>query len=285
MWLPASYGNGFALRDGAPLYPDLWKNCVGAWAPLLGPSGSTLRENSGFGNHGTLTAELATDWVPSPGKGGGYALEFVTDDYVTIPNATVYSVAANRTWSCWYKGTSDTEQVLIAYADTSANQPYFAIQIGPATGLLTNELITILNEPTGVSADLRLGYCTATRTELFDGNWHHIAVTADGVSYKIYLDGSSKTLTLGRGTNNGTPSISSWNITTIGASRRLSPYGHLNGQFDAAAIHGVALSEANIRLLSLRRGIAYELVPRRKKYFFDSGTSNRRRRLLLTGTH
>ena len=35
-------------------YPNLWRGCVGAWAPLLGISGRILRDNSGFGHHATL---------------------------------------------------------------------------------------------------------------------------------------------------------------------------------------------------------------------------------------
>ena len=74
MILPASYSNGFAPRDGQPLYPELWRGCVGAWCPSLGPTGLTLRDWSGFGNHGTLTnMDPGTDWVLS---GGRYALDF-----------------------------------------------------------------------------------------------------------------------------------------------------------------------------------------------------------------
>lgn len=55
MILPGRYANGFAPRDGQPLYPELWKGCVGAWNPGLGVTGLTLRDQSGFGRHGTLT--------------------------------------------------------------------------------------------------------------------------------------------------------------------------------------------------------------------------------------
>jgi len=64
MILPGTYQNGFAPRDGEPLFPELWDGCVGAWNPGLGPSGLTLRDWSPYKNHGTLTnMDAGTDWV------------------------------------------------------------------------------------------------------------------------------------------------------------------------------------------------------------------------------
>lgn len=54
MTVPGSYANGFAPRDGQPLYPELWKDCTGAWNPGLGPSGLILRDWSGRNNHADL---------------------------------------------------------------------------------------------------------------------------------------------------------------------------------------------------------------------------------------
>ena len=277
MIVPASYQSGFAPRDGQPLYPGLWRGCVGAWAPCLGPSGVTVRDWSGLANHATLTAE-GTDWGPF---GGRIALNFATDDYATIPNATAYSVGANRTWAIWYRGTSDTNQVLWGFANMFNNQPYFTIEIGPATALLTDELITIANEESGTAGTgCRIGYTTTTRTQLFDGNWHHIAVVANGTEYQIWLDGIQRTITVGRVPNNGTPVISTWSVSTIGASRRSSPYGYLNGQWNDARIYNRAISGDEIRRIAFRIGIAYEMAPRRRSSV-QVAAFNRRRRLLL----
>ena len=61
-----SYANGFAPRDGPPANPNLWQGLVGLWAPSLGPTGLTLRDQSGFQNDGTLTLMgPATTWVAS----------------------------------------------------------------------------------------------------------------------------------------------------------------------------------------------------------------------------
>lgn len=86
--IPGSYHNGFAPRDGAPLYPQLWAGCTGAWCPSLGPTGAVLRDWSGKARHGTLeNMTLDTAWSRShTGKGGGSgALLFDgTDDDVNV---------------------------------------------------------------------------------------------------------------------------------------------------------------------------------------------------------
>ena len=45
--------------------PNLWKGLVGCWKPSLGVTGiNTLRDVSGFGNHGTMNGSMTIDdWV------------------------------------------------------------------------------------------------------------------------------------------------------------------------------------------------------------------------------
>jgi hypothetical protein len=81
MILPGTYANGFAPRDGEPLFPELWRGCVGAWNPGLGPSGLTLRDWSPYKRHGAVTNMTADniwkvfgslqclDFNPSAGTG------------------------------------------------------------------------------------------------------------------------------------------------------------------------------------------------------------------------
>lgn len=79
-----SFSNGFASPwyDGRMKYPDLWRGCVGAWAPLLGPTGATLFDVSGRSKHGTLTnMDPATDLVVGR---YGHALDLDgSNDYVS----------------------------------------------------------------------------------------------------------------------------------------------------------------------------------------------------------
>jgi hypothetical protein len=108
MILPGTYQNGFAPRDGSPLYPELWRGCVGAWNPGLGPTGLTLRDWSGYGNHGTLTNITAQNcWKISEGR---HAMEFVssTDQSVQISSAqNQLSLPPKSFWiSTWARPTA-----------------------------------------------------------------------------------------------------------------------------------------------------------------------------------
>jgi hypothetical protein len=78
-------------------YPSLRQGLVRAWCPLLGPSGYTLLDRSGYGDHGVLTSmDAGSDWV---GTRYGWALDFdAVDDMV----ATNYTTAGEITYSCWF---------------------------------------------------------------------------------------------------------------------------------------------------------------------------------------
>ena len=63
----------FATHENSA-YPQLWRGCVGAWCPSLGPSGSRLHDFSGRQNWATLVnMDPATDWVVDE---GGLVLDF-----------------------------------------------------------------------------------------------------------------------------------------------------------------------------------------------------------------
>lgn len=68
-----SYGQGFARR-GESAKANLWHGLIGAWHPPLGPTGLTLFDQSGYGNHGALlNMDPGTDWVMTE---KGWALDF-----------------------------------------------------------------------------------------------------------------------------------------------------------------------------------------------------------------
>lgn len=78
-----SYKQGFARSRGDARYPGLRDGLVGLWLPALGPTGLTLRDISGYGNHGTLTGmDPATDWVVTE-KGWTLDCDGV-NDYVVV---------------------------------------------------------------------------------------------------------------------------------------------------------------------------------------------------------
>jgi hypothetical protein len=85
-----SYKQGFATGDDS-VAPGLWNGLVGLWAPILGPTGLTLRDQSAFQNHGTLTSmDPASDWV-STEKGWGLEVTDGSSEAVATPVLPVYT--------------------------------------------------------------------------------------------------------------------------------------------------------------------------------------------------
>lgn len=265
MILPASYSNGFAPRDGQPLYPELWRGCVGAWAPCLGPTGVTLRDWSGFGNHGTLTnMDAAGDWVPSQGR---YTLDFDgTDDVVAVGNAPSlqFNFTDRFSFSAWIKTTATTGGII---GKRSTTGWYFTIDGA--------NIISLVLQGTGVTAII----VNSVASGVSDGNWHHVAATyrgnssASGIS--MFVDGRQVSTTTVLNTVAGT-CINTDAVAIGGVSTTTFRF---TGQIDDCRAYSGVLQSSQIRLLSLRRGIAYELAPRRRSRV--AVQFNRRRRLLL----
>lgn len=245
MILPASYQSGFAPRDGRPLYPSLWKGCVGAWAPCLGPSGLTLRDWSGSGNHGTLNnMDAASDWAAS---GGRYALDFDgTNDYVSLGTSAVLSPSP-MSLSFWIKMNvtpAGYDAVLGRMTNTFWNDGY---------GVYWSSA-SVLRFWTGLYS-FRYGQITVSSPT----EWNHVVCEwVAGTSPEIYVRGI-------KGTNNSqtftTPTATSTELTL---GRMSDNAYNINGQLDDFRIYSRVLSGHEKMLLGSRRGIAYELAPRRR---------------------
>ena len=262
MILPASYLNGFAPRDGQPLYPSLWKGCVGAWNPGLGPSGLTLRDWSGFGNNGTLTN--GPFWVASQGR---YAMNFDgVDDFANLGSSSAINLKSDMTFSGWFKANGDytTQQAFIANSQVGTTANY------AVTFAFSDNKFEFWNGAGGPNI-------TSVRS-ISDNFWHYYAATRSGATgawnLNLYIDGVlDKT-----GTASVNPSGGTTDIVSIGRFGGFSGY-YLKGQLDDVRIYNRALSPQEIRTLADRRGIAYEMAARRRSSV--QVTTNRLRRALI----
>ncbi len=253
MILPGSYANGFAPRDGEPLYPELWRGCVGAWNPGLGPTGLTLRDWSGFGNHGTLTnMDAGTDWVVS---GGRYTLDFdATNDYVT----TQYSVdlTADWSWSFWFRQA--------AYAHLLGQ--------GDGGGVAVKGLY-VQSDDVGKIAVVHNGAVRIESAATTLGAWHHVAVTKTGSTATLYVDN----VLIGSYASISASATSGFEIGRI----MFGGVFYYSGpkMIDDLRIYARSVLPREICRLASRRGIAYEMAPRRRSS--SAVQFNRRRRLLI----
>lgn len=195
-------------------------------------------------NVGTGNTSVAGVYNNSFSASGG------TGNYVNVSNPTALNVTQG-TVSFWVKSTSDTAQYLISFGDNSTPNLNGAIWIGNGvTGTLTNELVGFSHYRHGAS--LTIGaYTTATRTELFDNNWHHIVFTADNVANKLYLDGVSRTISFSSNTNIGEFfNQSNFNNIKIGSS--LSGAAALNGSLDDVMMWNRSLTPSEVKDLYIK---------------------------------
>jgi len=253
-------------------YPGLWRNCVGAWAPCLGPTGLTLRDWSALRNQGTLSnMDAAGDWVTSQGR---YALDFDgSNDYVQttlVPS----DGNSNMTFCCWCKYTAASQFAGLIYWRNSAF-PFNFMAFGVIANSSGDPGARLFGQDNDSSTSSRFAMSTS---DYNDGKWHHAAAVRNAASMTLYVDGA--TVTTATGTR---PDIYHSAPVFIGSRANSSTsVGTFNGQIDDARIYNRDLSANEIRLLSSRRGIAYELAPRRRSS--SAVQFNRRRRLLLGST-
>ena len=256
-----SYANGFAPRDGQPRYPELWRGCVGAWAPCLGPTGLTLRDWSGVGNHGTLTN--GPTWVASQGR---YAMSFDgADDYCVSGSVGIPSGTSNKAVGFWMNQRTRVSGSNIGVVELAGSGRTFTLQ-----SALIGGTVYVCTDSIAVSM-------VATGNEIPDLNvWNHMLFSFNGgtSSLEYWLNGIYKKSMAWSGTTA---------ITAIQIGRRSGvAVGYFDGLVDDVCIYNRTLLPHEIRLLASRRGIAYEMAPRRRAS--SAVQFNRRRRLLLGST-
>lgn len=248
-------------------YPVLWKGCVGAWAPLLGPGGEILVDRTKNIRHARLAdMDPASDWVIS---GGAYALDFDgTNDYVSVPRQTQIEGSTVYSMSAWIYGRSAVgAREYMAYRSTAASNPILM-------QLDTNgsDLRCIVRDDAATIANATAAGAFATST------WTHVAGVRRGndvVLFKNGLQVASASASVGTVTVDRI----SFGAAFAGSA---TPSLFVDGQMDDMRIYNRGLTESEIGLLSRRRGIAYET--RRKRSVKAAAGGNRRRRVLLMGS-
>lgn len=256
----ASWQN-FGTNDESA-YPELWRGCVGAWAPCLGPTGTRLHDLSRYENWGTLTnMDAATDWVVN---GGRYGLDFdAVDDVVRVART---APAFPFTVTGWINSRSDTaNQFPIVFCRSTSDEGQFSIRFA---GNVAGDTITCRQE-----GDAGGAVGESSFTGYVANQWYAVAAVFRSNNYRlIYVNGVAGTENT---TSVTTPSVDRF---AIGRFDRLNPAVPLDGLIDDVMIYSRELLQAEIRLLATRRGIAYER--RKRKQVYIPQTSARRRKIL-----
>ena len=234
MILPGSYANGFAPRDGEPLYPELWRGCVFAAAPCLGPTGTRVFDHGAKKCHADV-AGTGTSFVNSSGR---YGLSF---------NGSGRAVSSGTLQN--NIGTGDFAFASWVNRDTASSGWTIACALGsgPVIGFYLDTNTTRFGVWSGAPS-------TSTAT-IAKGVWNHICATRIAGTLYFYLNG------IPAGSNAYTFSLPSDPVVIIGSAQSTSQADVMRGNLDDLRIYNRGLSVQEVKSLSSRRGIAYELAP------------------------
>jgi hypothetical protein len=236
---------------------NILQGLVGAWCPTLGPSGYTLLDRSGRGNHGTLqNMDAGTDWV---GDGSGWALDFAnqTNDAVTY---TIPGVSMDAgTVSIWAKKqeaiAGATDYILWSVVTSATNRLYLEVVISPAAFGTSNP---VWHANFG---NIASGFC------FFEGVttniWYHVVCTwAVGRPMEIYVNGRRGTPTTANYTAQSatTERIGNYSTASISFGGLVDDFGRWSRALTAPEI--VAIYNMG------RGGLGRLLTPQRRSYAF-----------------
>lgn len=243
MSIIGSYTNGFAPRDGEPLFPELWKDCVGVWAPCLGPSGLLLRDWSEKAGNGILTNGPL--WLPRIGRQSIYFDG--TDDRVTVTIPT----ALSSNWSVY------ASVVLDVLRDPCA-----------VIGSTSQEIVT---DSGGYFFTQRINGYAAPSSSIFGqvvaGRVTHLCVTMSPTKQVTYSVNGRRTLS-------GSADMSAYDVT-LPASLRIGSSG-LDGRSFIGSVFDVriykrVLAANEEQLLASEIGVAYKRAPNKRSRVFTGG--------------
>ena len=150
---------------------------VGAWCPSLGPSGYTLLDRSGRGNHGSILRADSSIWKPVADQ---WALQ--TDgatntnaDYVSLPASAGFSDDYSLSW--WLTIINTNTYGILLYRATSGQALAPLVYVGNGSG------------GSGVLLFASTTSSITRGTALTSGQLFHVAITRQGGVVRIYQNG------------------------------------------------------------------------------------------------
>ena len=195
-------------------------NSADALYNTLGLNSGIVHDISGYVHNGTMSATKPTVFTNSARYSA--AMTFANSVYISIPIPSATGFGSSYTFSWWGKCT--------AYE----GKMYWGFSNGNRLNLYGYNGNYYWNTGDGSSNP----FSGATFAGQIDNNWHHFAVTGDGTTAKLYIDGvfkaNAKTFKAITGTNiilNGWDTGNSYNF---------------NGQLSDFRLYATALSAADI---------------------------------------
>ena len=206
---------------------------VGIW--VFDEEGNVVRDISGHGHDGKVPAGVK--WV-SGRIGKGVEFPGNTGDYISVKHDE--SLNLDRwTITAWIKlGKKDWQLIIQKNVNGTRNVNNYSLYTEPA-GRINFNFFTEAGE---------LNLLKGTRS-VTDESWHHVAVTYDGSSMKLYIDGEldGETQTSAKPVHNTDPLV-------IGGDDRGASV-QVKGVLDEIGLFNVPLSQDDIRTI-MEKGLA-----------------------------
>ena len=203
----------YMVIDGAPVYNYL-----------------IAEDFSGNGNDGTCSSANILEFVSGDWQGNFDG----SSEY--IQNGTnLFTSTEQGTFSAWVKLNSDipnaTSQTIMGFGGPDgATDPLLAMGIRKWAALGNIQYLDLTYADGNESG---IDGVSGTTTVFTSGVWHHVAVTSDGSSYYLYLDGvpQSKAVWIGSDDGNWTADLAGKGVdfSAIGAGKY---QGSKGGYFD-----------------------------------------------------
>ncbi|MGC9310092.1 MAG: DUF2341 domain-containing protein [Candidatus Aenigmatarchaeota archaeon] len=176
-------------------------------------SGTAVTDYSGNGNGATL--EGGPTWVTSPVKFGDYAINLPGDnEYIREGTSMAVNSGTLELWFMLdspFNSTSSYSQGIFGIWQDASNHFEVSLCGQDRTDANCNDGgIMFKTEASGRGAD----YCTSDNVQWNSGEWYHVAVTWDGSTRNIYINGELDNAC----SDNGISDFSSSNLY-IGAAR------------------------------------------------------------------
>lgn len=226
------------IRAGRQLTAADFTN-MGLSAPVGLWNLSDLSDASGNGR--ALSNKGTVGFASGINGGANTAVQFTgsTAQVLYIPDSGAADPFRIRTgsWGCWFKTAKlGVAQYLVTKFGSAGNVPVLDFSIYVDS---TNVLSANISD--GVNA-----YPLQGVSNIADDRWHFGAVTSDGASFKIYVDGMLE------GSRNGAPMLiiaAPLNIGAFGGDAATNAAGPHFGRIDEAFVTADVLSEDQIRNL------------------------------------
>jgi hypothetical protein len=184
-------GHELCLPSGAPGCASVPSN-ADSWWPGAGDASDVLG-----GHHGTLTNGVG---FTAGRVGQAFSLDGVNDFVNASAHAAALNYAGQATIELWFRTALDSCRTVFNLRQDSTREQFLQLGSG-CTGAPANALVTWTYLNNGVSSIV--SHVTTDRSVLDGRDYHHLAVTFDGTTTRMYIDGASVPVSIGVGTNHG----------------------------------------------------------------------------------